>query len=35
MGAERQSGKIVSDTEVWMKQSGVIEFLHVEKVATH
>jgi len=31
MAAEGQSDKMVSDMEVQMKQSYVIEFLHAEK----
>ena len=33
MAAEGQSGKMVSDAEVHVKQRYVIEFLHVEKMA--
>ena len=33
MTAEGQSGKMVSDMEVRMKQRCVIEFLHAEKIA--
>ena len=33
VGAERQSDKMASDSEVWMKQSGVAKLLHVEKIA--
>ena len=33
MAAEEQSDRMVSDMEVWMKQRGAIEFLHVEKMA--
>jgi len=31
MAAEGKSDRMVSDMGVWMKQSCVIEFLHVEK----
>jgi hypothetical protein len=31
--AEEQSGKIVSDMHMYMKQKCVIEFLHVERIA--
>ena len=34
MAEEGQSDKMVSDMEVCMKQRGVTEFLHVEKIAT-
>ena len=33
MAAEGQSDKMASDMEVQMKQRGVAEFLHVEKMA--
>ena len=33
MAAEEQSDKVVSDMEVWMKQSFVTEILHMEKIA--
>ena len=32
MTAERQSDRMAPDTEVFMKQGAVIEFLHVEKI---
>ena len=34
MAAEEQSDRMVSDMEVWMKQSGGIEFLLMEKNGT-
>ena len=34
MAAEGQSDRMVSDTEVCMKQRGVIEIFHAEKMAT-
>jgi len=33
MAAEGQPDRMDSDMEVWMKQKGGIEFLHVEKCA--
>ena len=33
MAAEGQSGRMVSDVEVWMKQRCVTEFLNAEKTA--
>jgi len=32
MAVEGQSDKMVPDTEVWMKQRGVTEFIHLEKM---
>ena len=34
LAAKRQSHRMASDVEVWMKQRCVTEFLHVEKIAS-
>jgi len=34
MAAEEQSGKIVFDTDVHIKQKYITEFLHTEKIAS-
>jgi len=33
MTAKGQSDKMVSDMEAWMKQRGITEFLHAEKMS--
>jgi len=35
MAAEGQPDRMASDTEIHMKQSGIIEFFYVEKSGTH